>query len=80
MGVYNTTPYASGAHVFQKVLLGHYVTAPSTIPTSNNTKTYTATRHSRIRTDRIAASAYDDKRRIAIKNGRSGHKSHGSVS
>ena len=45
---------------------GLYVTCPSTIPTSNATRTYAATRHSRIRTERIAASAYGHK------NGRSG--------
>ena len=44
-----------------------YVTAPSTIPTSNNTRTYTTTNQSRIRMERIAASAYDDRRRMAIK-------------
>ncbi len=45
------------------------VTAPSTIPTSNNTRTYTATRHSRIRTERIAASAYNDNRHTAKRTG-----------
>ena len=42
---------------------------PSAIPASNSTGTYTSANHSRIKTERIAASAYDDKRRMAIKTG-----------
>jgi hypothetical protein len=34
-----------------------YVTAPSTILTSNTTSTYTSARHSRIRTERITNGA-----------------------
>ncbi len=51
---------------------GLYVTAPSTIPTSNTTRTYSVTKHDRIRMERIAASAYDDNHHTATKNGRSG--------
>lgn len=46
-----------------------YVTAPITIPTSNTTRTYTSAKHSRIKRERIAASAYDDNRHKAISRG-----------